>query len=121
MELVVVALCLLILALSAVGISIAAFRTLRPSVQPLVQTYQRPRSSRRQHQKKQQSAHEALQARLVESQVKANRQLQRRLYSMTIDQATALRLIQGLKTLEPGRPENWYWEKAIDDLERDRR
>ncbi|MBE9191424.1 hypothetical protein IQ230_13920 [Gloeocapsopsis crepidinum LEGE 06123] len=111
MELLLVALCLSILALSAVGILIAAIRVMRPSVR-LVQTYQRPRSSRQRSNKKQP-------VRLHHKS--ADRQLQSKLFSMTMDRATALRLIEGLRELEPGRPENWYWEKAIDDLIRDRR
>lgn len=111
MELLLVALCLSIVALSAVGISIAAIRVMRPSVQ-LVQTSQRPRSSRRRFNKKQP-------VRLHHKP--ADRKLQSRLFSMTMDRATALRLVKGLRELEPGRPENWYWEKAIDDLLRDRR
>ncbi len=106
------ALCLSIVALSAVGISIAAIRVLRPVVQPLVQTYQRPRSSRQRSNKKQP-------VRLHHKG--ADRRLQKQLFSMTMDRATALRLVEGLRRLEPGRPENWYWEKAIDDLIRDRR
>jgi len=109
MELLLVALCLSILALSAVGILIAAIRVLRPSVR-LVQTYQRPRSSRRSKKQPVRLQHKS-----------ADRQLQSKLFSMTMDRATALRLVKGLRELEPGRPENWYWEKAIDDLIRDRR
>jgi tetratricopeptide (TPR) repeat protein len=32
----------------------------------------------------------------------------------------ALRLIDLAKQKNPGMPENWYWEKVIEDLERDR-
>lgn len=37
------------------------------------------------------------------------------------DEATAQRLIEHEKQLNPGHPENWYWEKAIFRLGRDRR
>lgn len=37
------------------------------------------------------------------------------------DVATAKRLVAHEKSLNPGRKENWYWEKAIWRLERDRR
>jgi hypothetical protein len=37
------------------------------------------------------------------------------------DTTTAERLIEQAKQDYPGMPENWYWEKAIADLERDRR
>ncbi|AIE74734.1 MULTISPECIES: hypothetical protein [unclassified Synechocystis] len=32
----------------------------------------------------------------------------------------AERLVRNLRAKHPDRPENWYWEKAIFDLERDR-
>lgn len=37
------------------------------------------------------------------------------------DTATAERLVEQAKQDFPGMPENWYWEKTIADLERDRR
>ncbi|KAF3887176.1 MULTISPECIES: hypothetical protein [Nostocales] len=37
------------------------------------------------------------------------------------DAATAERLVEQAKQDFPGMPENWYWEKSIADLERDRR
>ncbi|MUG92648.1 ABC transporter permease [Scytonema sp. UIC 10036] len=37
------------------------------------------------------------------------------------DISTAERLVEQAKQDFPGMPENWYWEKTIADLERDRR
>ncbi|MBD1890025.1 hypothetical protein [Coleofasciculus sp. FACHB-SPT9] len=37
------------------------------------------------------------------------------------DRAAAMRLVERLKQRHPGKSEEWYWEKAIEDLERDRR
>lgn len=37
------------------------------------------------------------------------------------DVATAQRLFEQVKQDYPGMPENWYWETAIAELERDRR
>mgnify|MGYP001796837798 CR=1 FL=1 len=36
------------------------------------------------------------------------------------DRKIAAGLVKHLKLKHPGRPEDWYWEKAIYDLERDR-
>lgn len=36
------------------------------------------------------------------------------------DKATATRLVEQLKQNHPGMSENWYWQRAITDLERDR-
>ena len=36
------------------------------------------------------------------------------------DRKIAVGLVKRLKMKHPGRPEDWYWEKAIYDLERDR-
>jgi hypothetical protein len=36
------------------------------------------------------------------------------------NQATADRLIRQAKLRNPGEPEQWYWEKVLYDLERDR-
>jgi tetratricopeptide (TPR) repeat protein len=36
------------------------------------------------------------------------------------DRKIAVGLVQRLKLRQPGMPEDWYWEKAIYDLERDR-
>lgn len=52
----------------------------------------------------------------------ANRDLEARLLSLLQnDTQTAHRLVRHSRSKHPGRPENWYWEKAIADLERDRR
>lgn len=37
------------------------------------------------------------------------------------DRRTVNRLLQDLRLRHPGESETWYWEKAIFDLERDRR
>ncbi|MBW4670355.1 MAG: ABC transporter permease [Cyanomargarita calcarea GSE-NOS-MK-12-04C] len=37
------------------------------------------------------------------------------------DTAQAERLIEQSRQDHPAKPENWYWERAIADLERDRR
>ena len=37
------------------------------------------------------------------------------------DRAAAMRLVERAKQRHPGRSDEWYWEKAIEDLERDRR
>ncbi len=37
------------------------------------------------------------------------------------DRAAAMRLGERVKHRHPGKSEEWYWEKAIEDLERDRR
>ena len=49
-------------------------------------------------------------------------QLELRLISMLDgDRAAAERLVNQVKENYPWMPENWYWEKAIEDLERERR
>lgn len=40
---------------------------------------------------------------------------------LTGDVNAAERLVNQVKQEYPGMPENWYWERAIADLERDRR
>jgi uncharacterized membrane protein required for colicin V production len=48
--------------------------------------------------------------------------MQSRLVSLLSgDTAAADRLIEQAKQNNPGMPEDWYWERAIADLERDRR
>ncbi|HEY9761556.1 MAG TPA: hypothetical protein V6D07_03465 [Trichocoleus sp.] len=37
------------------------------------------------------------------------------------NRATAERLLSRVRQRYPGRPEQWYWEKAIYDIQRDRR
>ncbi|NMG08069.1 ABC transporter permease [Brasilonema sp. UFV-L1] len=45
--------------------------------------------------------------------------LKNRLTSLAGDTNAAQRLVDRVKQDYPGMPENWYWEKAIADLERD--
>lgn len=53
---------------------------------------------------------------------RVNRSLETRLVSLLQnDVSTAHRLVGSARKHHPGRHENWYWEKAIADLERDRR
>lgn len=48
-------------------------------------------------------------------------EIQRKLLGLTAyDRQIAIRLVNQLKLRNPGLPEDWYWEKAIYDLERDR-
>ncbi|ARV63122.1 hypothetical protein BZZ01_19920 [Nostocales cyanobacterium HT-58-2] len=50
-----------------------------------------------------------------------NRQLQRVLKGMLhYDISTARRLLKQQRQLHPGQSDNWYLEKVIHDLERDR-
>ena len=49
-------------------------------------------------------------------------ELQNQLYSMLGgDRERAERLVNQAKNKHPGMSEDWYWDKAIADLERDRR
>lgn len=45
---------------------------------------------------------------------------QRLMQMLSGDEAAARRLIESEKVRHPGRSENWYWEKVIYNLERDR-
>ncbi|MBW4631072.1 MAG: ABC transporter permease [Iphinoe sp. HA4291-MV1] len=45
--------------------------------------------------------------------------LKNRLVSLAGDATIAERLVDRVKQDYPGMPENWYWEKAIADLESD--
>ena len=52
----------------------------------------------------------------------SNRKLENKLLTMLYgDRAGAQRLLNGAKQMYPGKPNDWYWEKVISDLERDRR
>jgi len=52
----------------------------------------------------------------------ADSELQNKLIQMLSgDRAAAERLVDRVRTNHPSRTENWYWQRAIDDLERDRR
>ena len=46
--------------------------------------------------------------------------IQHRLYLLVGNWNIAQSLVERLMQLYPNKPETWYWEKAIDDLERDR-
>lgn len=50
-----------------------------------------------------------------------NRMKNRLVSLLSGDTAAADRLIEQAKQKNPGMPEDWYWERAIADLERDRR
>jgi len=55
-------------------------------------------------------------------QDRPNRKVEAKLMRMLNgDRATANRLIEREKYKNPGRSENWYWEKVLFDLQRDRR
>lgn len=47
--------------------------------------------------------------------------LQRRLINLLAgDEAAAERLVNRIRQNHPGMPENWYWQRAIEDTKRDR-
>jgi len=49
-------------------------------------------------------------------------QTQKQLYRLVNgDRHTAQRLVEKVRQRNPGRSEQWCWEKAIYDIERDRR
>ena len=48
------------------------------------------------------------------------RHLQNELIRIAGNSCVAERLVDSLRDKYPGKPEKWYWEKAIFDLERDR-
>jgi len=50
-----------------------------------------------------------------------NRMKNRLVSLLSGDSAAADRLIEQAKQNYPGMPEDWYWERTIADLERDRR
>ncbi len=50
----------------------------------------------------------------------ADTHLQNQLFGLVGDTATANRLVEQLKQNHPDMSENWYWQRAIADLERDR-
>lgn len=58
---------------------------------------------------------------LVVQTTPLSRAVQNKLLKLVADdRKTAIRLVNQLKMRNPGMPEDWYWEKAIYDLERDR-
>ena len=55
------------------------------------------------------------------SQSSVDRELQRRLiHRLAGDEAAAERLVNRLRQNHPGMSENWYWQRALEDVERDR-
>lgn len=51
-----------------------------------------------------------------------SRELERQLLGMVAgDSSLATRLVDSARYMNPGKSETWCWEKAIDDLVRDRR
>ena len=55
------------------------------------------------------------------SQSSVDSELQRRLiHGLAGDAAAAERLVNRIRQNHPGMPENWYWQRAIEDVERDR-
>jgi uncharacterized protein HemY len=53
---------------------------------------------------------------------RSNSQIKRRLLALLSgDVNAAERLIEQAKQNHPGNPEHWYWERVLNDLERDRR
>jgi uncharacterized protein HemY len=72
--------------------------------------------------------HRNLQSSAKQSSAKQSRhqrrkpsiQLQNKLMRLLSgDRAAAMRLVARAKQRHPGRSDEWYWEKAIEDLERD--
>ena len=95
-----------IVALFAVGIVLAAYYVLRSEPQS-----PKPRQF-----------HQKIPKAGSPPQSTVSRELQSRLLNMVAgDRATAHRLVDNARASNPGCPESWYWEKAIDDLIRDRR
>ena len=47
--------------------------------------------------------------------------LKQQLIAKLGDHAAAERLVDQAKANYPGMPDNWYWERVLDDLERDQR
>jgi len=84
----------LIVALTAIGIVIAAYCVVRSQ-----------KSSRKQ----------------APPSSTVSRELENKLVRLVQDRGIALRLVDKLQRTFPGKPESWYWEKAINDLDRDRR
>ena len=58
-------------------------------------------------------------ARLVRTSHPQNA-IQDRLYALVGNWNIAQSLVERLMQLHPDKPEDWYWSKAIDDIERDR-
>lgn len=55
------------------------------------------------------------------SQSSVDSELQRRLiHRLAGDEAAAERLVNRIRHNNPGMSENWYWQRALEDVERDR-
>lgn len=93
---------LTIVALTTVGVAIAAYRVFSSL----------PRATRPKVRSSQPASPSAQISRELEG---------RMLNLVNGDRATAYRLVSLTKASNPGRPESWCWEKAIEDLIRDRR
>ena len=72
-----------------------------------------------QRQKKRRRSSPTLSSR--HSTGKVPNAMRRELIRMAVSAQIADRLINNLRVKHPGETERWYWEKAIFDLERDRR
>ena len=70
--------------------------------------------------KKRQPRSYSTQPSYPEAEPTADAHLQNQLFGLVGDTATANRLVEQLKQNHPGMSENWYWQRAIADLERDR-
>ena len=71
--------------------------------------------------KKRQSRSWSTQPPYPKQELTADSHLQSQLFSLLGgDTATAKRLVEQLKQNHPEMSENWYWQRAIADLERDR-
>jgi len=71
--------------------------------------------------KKRQSRSFSTQPSYPTPEPKADTHLQSQLFGLVGgDKATASRLVEQLKQNHPDMSENWYWQRAIADLERDR-
>lgn len=92
----------LITALACVGILVAFLYLLSPKY-----PRQQPRSTRTPR---------------TTTRPTVSQELERQLLGMVSgDSSLATRLVDSARYLNPGKSETWYWEKAIDDLVRDRR
>lgn len=78
------------------------------------------------------TSHQPIEKSLEEPFVRRRRVLQHRslpdselqnklIQMLSGDRAAAERLVDRVRANHPSRTENWYWQRAINDLERDRR
>lgn len=71
--------------------------------------------------KKRQSRSWSTQPPYPKQELTADAHLQSQLFALVGgDRATAKRLVEQKKQNHPGMSENWYWQRVIADLERDR-